>query len=84
LENREKWALNVILKRTVFSSANITATKVNTGDIALQYANATKYPEAGPIFQAISSIHIDLPVIVILATALIATWVFLCSSEEWF
>lgn len=41
--------------------------------LPLQYADVTKYPEAGPIFQAISSIYIDLAVIVILATAIIAT-----------
>lgn len=41
--------------------------------LPLQYVDATKYPEAGPIFQAISPIYIDLSVIVILAIAIIAT-----------
>jgi cell volume regulation protein A len=41
--------------------------------LPLQYADAAKYPEAGPIFQALSPIYIDISVIVILATAIIAT-----------
>jgi cell volume regulation protein A len=41
--------------------------------LPLQYADAAKYPEAGPIFQALSPLYIDLAVIVILLTAIIAT-----------
>jgi cell volume regulation protein A len=41
--------------------------------LPLQYADATKYPVAGPIFQALSPIYIQLAVIVILSTAIIAT-----------
>ena len=41
--------------------------------LPLQYADVVKYPEAGPIFQVLSSIYINLAVIIILGTAIIAT-----------
>jgi len=41
--------------------------------LPLQYTDVVKYPEAGPIFQVLSSIYINLAVIVILVTAIIAT-----------
>jgi len=41
--------------------------------LPLQYADVVKYPEVGPIFQAISPVYIDLSVMVILVTAIIAT-----------
>lgn len=41
--------------------------------LPLQYADATKYPEVGPIFQALSPIYINLAVLTILTTAIIAT-----------
>lgn len=41
--------------------------------LPLQYTDAVKYPEAGPIFQVLSPIYIDLAVIIILVTAIIAT-----------
>ena len=41
--------------------------------LPLQYTDVTKYPEVGPIFHDLSPIYINLAVIVILATAIIAT-----------
>jgi cell volume regulation protein A len=41
--------------------------------LPLQYTDVVKYPEASPIFRVLSSIYINLAVIVILATAIIAT-----------
>jgi cell volume regulation protein A len=41
--------------------------------LPLQYADVMKYPEVGPIFQAMSPVYIDLSVMVILVTAIIAT-----------
>jgi hypothetical protein len=41
--------------------------------LPLQYTDVVKYPEAGPIFQVLSSIYINLAVIIILGTAIIAT-----------
>lgn len=61
----ERSVMRVILTRGL--AAAVLAT------LPLQYADITKYPEAGPIFQALSPIYIQLAVIVILTTALIAT-----------
>jgi cell volume regulation protein A len=41
--------------------------------LPLQYTDVVKYPEAGPIFLVLSPIYIDLAVIIILVTAIIAT-----------
>ena len=41
--------------------------------LPLQYADVVKYGEAGQIFQVLSSIYINLAVIIILGTAIIAT-----------
>jgi len=41
--------------------------------LPLQYVDPEKYPEAGPIFKVLSPLYINLAVIVILATAIIAT-----------
>jgi cell volume regulation protein A len=41
--------------------------------LPLQYTDVVKYPEAGPIFQVLSSTYINLAVIIILGTAIIAT-----------
>ena len=61
----ERSVMRIILTRGL--AAAVLAT------LPLQYADITKYPEAGPIFQALSPIYIQLAVIVILTTALIAT-----------
>jgi hypothetical protein len=39
----------------------------------MQYADITRYPEAGPVFQLLAPIYINLAVLIILATAIIAT-----------
>jgi len=41
--------------------------------LPLQYTDVVKYPEAGPIFQVLSPIYVNLAVIIILGTAIIAT-----------
>jgi cell volume regulation protein A len=41
--------------------------------LPLQYTDVVKYPEAGPIFQVLSPIYVDLAVIIILVTAIITT-----------
>jgi len=41
--------------------------------LPLQYTDVAKYPEVGPIFQVLSPIYINLAVIIILGTAIIAT-----------
>ena len=41
--------------------------------LPLQYTDVAKYPEVGPIFQDLSPIYINLAVIIILGTAIIAT-----------
>jgi cell volume regulation protein A len=41
--------------------------------VPLQYTDVTQFPEVGPIFQALSPIYANVAVIVILATAIIAT-----------
>jgi hypothetical protein len=57
--------MSVILTRGL--AAAVLAT------LPLQYADIIKYPEAGPIFQTLSPIYINLAVVIILATAIIAT-----------
>jgi cell volume regulation protein A len=56
---------------TVMLTRGLAAAVLAT--LPLQYADVMKYPEAGPIFQVLSSVYINLAVIVILATAIIAT-----------
>lgn len=41
--------------------------------LPLQYANPVKYPEAGIVFQRLSSTYVNVAVIVIMATAVITT-----------
>ncbi|MGB9676370.1 MAG: hypothetical protein ACPL0C_04210 [Candidatus Bathyarchaeales archaeon] len=41
--------------------------------LPMQYTDPTLYPEAGPIFQALGPLYINLAVIIILSTAIIAT-----------
>jgi len=62
---KERPIMGVVLTRGL--AAAVLAT------LPLQYTDATKYPEAGPIFQILSPYYINLAVIVILATAIIAT-----------
>jgi len=62
---KERPIMSVILTRGL--AAAVLAT------LPLQYAYPEKYPEAGPIFQILSPIYINLAVIIILATAVIAT-----------
>jgi cell volume regulation protein A len=62
---KERPTMSVILTRGL--AAAVLAT------LPLQYADIIKYPEAGPIFQTLSPIYINLAVVIILATAIIAT-----------
>jgi cell volume regulation protein A len=62
---KERPIMGVVLTRGL--AAAVLAT------LPLQYTDATKYPEAAPIFQALSPLYINLAVIIILATAIIAT-----------
>jgi cell volume regulation protein A len=41
--------------------------------LPMQYTDITRYPEAGPVFQSLAPIYINLAVLIILATAIIAT-----------
>ena len=41
--------------------------------LTLQYADPVKYPDVGTIFRQLSPLYINITVVVILATALIAT-----------
>ncbi|NWF87552.1 hypothetical protein HXY32_07090 [Candidatus Bathyarchaeota archaeon] len=66
----EKAMMTVLLTRGL--AAAVLAT------LPLQYvakyiADPTKYPEADPIFERLASYYINLAIIVILATAIIAT-----------
>jgi cell volume regulation protein A len=61
---------------TVMLTRGLAAAVLAT--LPLQYAaeyvaDPTRYPEAGPIFQQLAPYYIDLAVIIILATAIIAT-----------
>jgi len=62
---KERPIMTVVLTRGL--AAAVLAT------LPLQYTDATKYPEAGPIFQALSPLYINVAVLIILATAVIAT-----------
>ncbi|MDI6691606.1 MAG: cation:proton antiporter [Candidatus Bathyarchaeota archaeon] len=62
---KERWIMSVMLTRGL--AAAVLAT------LPLQYADPTKYPEADPIFEDLSPIYINLAVVIILATAIIAT-----------
>lgn len=62
---KERPIMSVVLTRGL--AAAVLAT------LPLQYADPAKYPEAGPIFQTLSPLYINLAVIIILATAIIAT-----------
>ena len=61
----ERPIMSVVLTRGL--AAAVLAT------LPLQYANPEIYPEAGPIFQALSPLYINLAVIIIVSTAIIAT-----------
>jgi len=56
---------------TVMLTRGLAAAVLAT--LPLQYVDVAKYPEAGPIFQSLSPLYINLAVILILATAIIAT-----------
>lgn len=62
---KERSIMSVVLTRGLAAAVLATLT--------LQYANITDYPEVGPIFSRLSPIYINVTVIVILATAIIAT-----------
>jgi len=61
----ERSVMGVVLTRGL--AAAVLAT------LPLQYADPVKYPEAGPIFQEFSSLYINLAVIIIVSTTIIAT-----------
>jgi cell volume regulation protein A len=63
--NKERPIMGVMLTRGL--AAAVLAT------LPLQYADPLKYPEAGPIFQTLSPIYVNLAVLIILITAVIAT-----------
>jgi cell volume regulation protein A len=62
---KERPIMSVMLTRGLATAVLAT--------LPLQYTDPVKYPEAGPIFQALSPVYVDLAVIVILVTAIIAT-----------
>lgn len=62
---RERPFMSVMITRGL--AAAVLAT------LPLQYTDATKYPEVAPFFQTLTPIYINLAVIIILATAIIAT-----------
>jgi cell volume regulation protein A len=62
---KERPIMSVVLTRGLAAAVLATLT--------LQYTDIIAYPEAGPIFQRLSPIYINLTVIIILATAIIAT-----------
>jgi cell volume regulation protein A len=61
----ERGIMSVLLTRGLASAVLAT--------LPLQYADPTKYPDIGKIFQRLSPIYINVTVIVILATAVVAT-----------
>lgn len=61
----ERPIMSVVLTRGL--AAAVLAT------LPLQYANPEMYPDVGPIFQALSPLYINLAVIIIVSTAIIAT-----------
>lgn len=62
---RERPFMSVLITRGL--AAAVLAT------LPLQYTDATKYPEVAPFFQTLTPIYINLAVIIILATAIIAS-----------
>jgi cell volume regulation protein A len=62
---KERSIMGVMLTRGLATAVLAT--------LPLQYTDVVKYPDAGPIFQVLSSIYVDLAVIIILVTAIIAT-----------
>jgi cell volume regulation protein A len=62
---QERGIMSVLLTRGLASAVLATLT--------LQYADPVKYPNIGTIFQQLSPLYISMTVVVILATALIAT-----------
>ncbi|MEM3609049.1 MAG: cation:proton antiporter [Candidatus Bathyarchaeia archaeon] len=62
---RERPIMSVMLTRGL--AAAVLAT------LPMEYTDISKYPEAGPIFQELAPLYINLAVLVILATAIIAT-----------
>jgi cell volume regulation protein A len=62
---QERGIMSVLLTRGLASAVLATLT--------LQYADPVKYPNIGTLFQQLSPLYISMTVVVILATALIAT-----------
>jgi len=62
---QERGIMSVLLTRGLASAVLATLT--------LQYADPVKYPDVGTIFRQLSPLYINITVVVILATALIAT-----------
>jgi cell volume regulation protein A len=62
---QERGMMSVLLTRGLASAVLATLT--------LQYADPVKYPSVGTVFQQLSPLYISMTVVVILATALIAT-----------
>jgi NhaP-type Na+/H+ or K+/H+ antiporter len=62
---QERGIMSVLLTRGLASAVLATLT--------LQYADPVRYPDVGTIFQQLSPLYISMTVVVILATALIAT-----------
>lgn len=61
----ERGIMSVLLTRGLASAVLATLT--------LQYVDQVKYPDVGPVFQKLSPLYVNITVVVILATALIAT-----------
>ena len=61
---KERPIMSVMLTRGLATAVLAT--------LPLQYADPSKYPGAGPIFQALSPLYINIAVIIILATVIIA------------
>jgi NhaP-type Na+/H+ or K+/H+ antiporter len=63
--NNERGIMSVLLTRGLASAVLATLT--------LQYTDPVKYPEVGRIFQQLSPLYINVAVVVILTTVVIAT-----------
>ena len=61
---KERAIMSVMLTRGLATAVLAT--------LPLQYADPSKYPGAGPIFQALSPLYINIAVLIILATVIIA------------
>jgi len=61
---KERPIMSVMLTRGLATAVLAT--------LPLQYADPSKYPGAGPIFQALSPLYINIAVLIILATVIIA------------